>query len=152
MILLSFMHNILSQVHESELVQELTLKRIEADKAEKSRIADAVSAAEVSFINVGDNTPVELRLKASVAAKTSELLNFLRLRALLTSGELEVLTSSLNHAEGAAVFSAADTLLSEDGESKQVVLNGFLSGVGEFEGVTCMVIPFSFIDVELMAR
>ena len=37
------------QVHESELVHELTAKRVEAEKADKARIASAVSAAEVSF-------------------------------------------------------------------------------------------------------
>ena len=35
------------QVHEAELAQELAVKRAEAEKAEKARIADAVSAAEV---------------------------------------------------------------------------------------------------------
>jgi hypothetical protein len=39
----------LLQVHESELVHELTAKRIEAEKADKVRTANAVSAAEVSF-------------------------------------------------------------------------------------------------------
>jgi hypothetical protein len=39
----------LLQVHESELVHELTAKRIEAEKADKARIANAVSVAEVSF-------------------------------------------------------------------------------------------------------
>jgi hypothetical protein len=35
------------QVHESEQVQELTLKRIEAEQAEKQRLRDAVTAAHV---------------------------------------------------------------------------------------------------------
>jgi len=35
------------QVHESELVHELALKRVEAEKAEKARVAEAVSAAQV---------------------------------------------------------------------------------------------------------
>jgi hypothetical protein len=35
------------QVHESEQVQELTLKRIEAEQAEKQRLQDAVTAARV---------------------------------------------------------------------------------------------------------
>ena len=39
----------LLQVHESELVHELTAKRIEVEKADKVRIANAVSAAEVYF-------------------------------------------------------------------------------------------------------
>jgi len=35
------------QVHEHELAQELSSKRLEAEKAERTRIADAVSATEV---------------------------------------------------------------------------------------------------------
>lgn len=35
------------QVHESELVQELTKKRHEAESAEKARVAAAVYEAEV---------------------------------------------------------------------------------------------------------
>ena len=35
------------QLHEHELVQELSFKRVEAEKAERTRITDAVSAAEV---------------------------------------------------------------------------------------------------------
>lgn len=38
------------QVHESELVHELTIKRIETEKSDKARIANAVSAAEVFFL------------------------------------------------------------------------------------------------------
>jgi len=35
------------KVHELEQAQELTLKRVEAEKAEKQRITDAVSAVKV---------------------------------------------------------------------------------------------------------
>jgi hypothetical protein len=37
----------MEQVHESEQVQELTLKRVEAERAEKQRLSDAVAAAHV---------------------------------------------------------------------------------------------------------
>jgi len=36
------------QVHEAELVHELASKRIEAEEAEKAKIAEKLSAAEVS--------------------------------------------------------------------------------------------------------
>jgi hypothetical protein len=38
------------QVHESEQVQELTLKRVEVERAEKQRLKDAVTAAHVFII------------------------------------------------------------------------------------------------------
>ena len=40
-------HTIPLQVHESELAQELLLKRLEIEKIEKTKIAEAVSTAEV---------------------------------------------------------------------------------------------------------
>jgi len=39
------------QVHESELVQELAIKRAEAEKAEKARIADAVATSQVRILS-----------------------------------------------------------------------------------------------------
>lgn len=38
-----------SKVYESELAHELAAKRLEIEKAERARIADAVAAAEVSY-------------------------------------------------------------------------------------------------------
>ncbi|KAF8893392.1 hypothetical protein BD779DRAFT_1620446 [Infundibulicybe gibba] len=106
------------EVHESELVHELSIKRIEADKAEKARIANAVSAAE-----------------AAVAANASEFLSFLRLRALLASGDLDASTISMDNAEAAAVFVAGDVLLGEDNDRKQAAVHGFLFNTGDFEGI-----------------
>lgn len=45
--LVNLTENMSPQVHEAELVQELALKRVEAEKAEKQRISHAVSVAEV---------------------------------------------------------------------------------------------------------
>jgi hypothetical protein len=118
-------------VHESELVQELSVKRLEADKAEKARITDAVSAAQVSHhLNAGDLYQTFI-LQASITSKTSDMLDVLRLRSLLAAGELE------SFSESAAILAAGGVLLSENSESRQAVLNGFLSGAGEFEGVPC---------------
>ncbi|KAJ7647367.1 hypothetical protein FB45DRAFT_893264 [Roridomyces roridus] len=101
--------------HEAQLVTELTLKRQEADRNEKARIASAVAAAE-----------------AAAVARVSEVLNFLRLRSLIASGEVSV---GLESAEVTAVFSAADAL-TEGGENKQAVLAGFMLGQGSYEGVS----------------
>ncbi|KAJ7703234.1 hypothetical protein B0H17DRAFT_1042403 [Mycena rosella] len=103
------------EVHEAQLVTELTVKRQEAEKSEKARIASAVSAAQ----NAGSE-------------RASDLLNFLRLRSLLASGDLSL---GLENAEVTAVFSAGEALLAEAGETKQAVLTGFMLGQGSFEGI-----------------
>lgn len=68
----------------------------------------------------------------------SDLLGVLRVRSLLANGELE------SFAESAALFASVGVLLGDNDESRQIVLNGFLSGVGECEGVSCMYIKGSF--------
>jgi hypothetical protein len=48
------------QVHESELVQELTIKRAEAEKAEKARIAEAVATSQVRILRLdGKNSFID---------------------------------------------------------------------------------------------
>ncbi|KAF8639510.1 hypothetical protein AX17_001415 [Amanita inopinata Kibby_2008] len=104
--------------YEAGLVQELVTKKLEAEKAEKARVAEAVSAAEDAAI-----------------MRTLDILNLLRIRSLLASGELDTLTLSLEHEEGSAVFSVADTLLGDDEEKKKAVIDGFLQGSGDFNGI-----------------
>ncbi|KAJ7045476.1 hypothetical protein C8F04DRAFT_1064898 [Mycena alexandri] len=104
------------EVHEAQLVAELTQKRQEAEKSEKARIASAVSAAENAALT-----------------KAFDLLNFIRLRSLLASGELSL---GLENAEVTAVFSAGEALLAEAGEAKQAVLAGFMFGQGSYEGIS----------------
>ncbi|KAJ7188310.1 hypothetical protein C8R46DRAFT_1054344 [Mycena filopes] len=104
------------EVYEAQLVAELTQKRQEAEKSEKVRIASAVSAAENAAL-----------------AKASELLDLLRVRSLLASGEL---TLGLEGAEVAAVFAAGEALLVGSGETKQTVLAGLMFGQGSYEGVS----------------
>lgn len=41
-------------------------------------------------------------------------------------------------AEATAIYSAADALLSEDGDHKQAAIAGFLVGEGDLDGVSCM--------------
>ncbi|KAJ7096359.1 hypothetical protein C8R44DRAFT_375950 [Mycena epipterygia] len=104
------------EVHEAQLVTELTLKRQEAEKSEKARLASAVSAAQ-----------------NAVLTRASDLLNLLRLRSMLASGELSL---GLESAEVTAVFSAGEALLAEAGDAKQAVLTGFLLGQGSHEGIS----------------
>ncbi|TFK74065.1 hypothetical protein BDN72DRAFT_790127 [Pluteus cervinus] len=105
------------EVHEAELVHELTAKRLEAEKAEKTRLTDAVAAAESSLLG-----------------KFSDILGLVRLRHALSSGD--VTSSSLDNLEGSAVIQAADVLLGENAASRQDLINTLLKGSGEFEGVS----------------
>jgi hypothetical protein len=104
------------EVHEAELVQELAIKRHEADKAEKARIADAVSSAE-----------------AALVSKTNGLLDLVRLRPSLAAG---VDISNIAEADEISAFiSAADALVSEDEELKQATVKSLLFGQ-ELDGVS----------------
>ncbi|KAF8198121.1 hypothetical protein BJ912DRAFT_953159 [Pholiota molesta] len=98
------------EVHESELVQELAIKRLEAEKAEKARINGAVSAAQ-----------------AALVTKTNGILDLLRLRSLLASGVLDI-SNITDATEIAALFSIADALTGDDSESKQAVINDLFFG------------------------
>ncbi|KAG6902099.1 hypothetical protein C0995_004279 [Termitomyces sp. Mi166 len=93
------------EIHESEIAHELTVKRVEAEKAEKKRIADVVAAIEATSTN-----------------KFSQILDLLRLRSLLAAGQHEPFT------ESGVVFVAGDVLLGDDADIKQTVLSGLLSG------------------------
>ncbi|CAA7260598.1 unnamed protein product [Cyclocybe aegerita] len=100
--------------HEAELAQELPAKRLEVEKAEKARVAEAVSAAEAALIS-----------------KTSDILHIFRLRSLLSTGAL-----AIAEPEFTAIHAVTEALVAEDGEHKQAVLNGLLRGSGELNGVS----------------
>ncbi|KNZ76684.1 hypothetical protein J132_09217 [Termitomyces sp. J132] len=101
------------ETHESEVAQEQAAKRVEAEKAEKTRITDAVAANEATSMN-----------------KFSQILGLLRLRSLLATGQHEPFP------ESGVVFVAGDILLGDDADIKQSVVSGLLSGKGELEGVS----------------
>jgi hypothetical protein len=130
-------------VHESELVQELSRKRIEAENAEKAKVVAATLEAEVRDVSLF-SSPITDHLylirKAIITNKASDLLTVFRLRSLLANAGVDSIP------EGTAVFAATDILLGEDGEAKAAVLNGFLSGEGEFESVPCK--PLSVIILQ----
>lgn len=60
-----------------------------------------------------------------------EILTLLRLQSAFTGHP------DISDTESAAVTAAAEALLGEDLEVKQVVLTGLLSGAGDYEGVSC---------------
>ncbi|KAK0505025.1 hypothetical protein EDD18DRAFT_1127317 [Armillaria luteobubalina] len=103
------------EVHESELAVEIAQKEAEAKKLQEIRVKEAITATEQEMI-----------------VKTSQILLFLRFRSLLASGEL--LPLQLSQEEVNLVFSACDVLLGEDGEPKNVMVTGLLTGSGEYEG------------------
>lgn len=61
-------------------------------------------------------------------------MNVLRLRSPLAAAGVDSIP------EGTAIFAAAESLLGEDDEVKRAVLNGFLSGEGEFESIPCKLL------------
>lgn len=104
------------EAHEAELAHELAAQKIAAVKAEKAKIDAAV-----------------LDVQNTLAGRTAEIFVFLRLRSLLGSGELQA--TQIEENELNAIFAASDILLSDDVETKQVLVNGFLHRIGEFQGV-----------------
>ncbi|KAJ3889224.1 hypothetical protein GG344DRAFT_89557 [Lentinula edodes] len=107
------------EVHEAELAIELASKRRAAEEAERLRISDAVSATE-----------------ASNADKAIKLVVFLRMLALLASGELDLSEFGFNQEEINAVNGAGVILLGSDAATKDVVVREFLSSNGHFDGVS----------------
>lgn len=104
------------EVHESELLHELTAKRIEAEKADKLRIANAISTVETALIS-----------------RVYDIVGLIRLRSLIVDGVVDI-SHIADSNEIAAIISAADALVAEDEERKQAVINGFLSGTGDIAG------------------
>ncbi|KAJ3868307.1 hypothetical protein EV359DRAFT_32605 [Lentinula novae-zelandiae] len=107
------------EVHEAELAIELASKRRAAEEAESLRISDAVSATE-----------------ASNAEKATKLVVFLRMLALLASGELDLSEFGFNQEEINAVNGAGIILLGSDSATKDVIVREFLSSNGHFDGVS----------------
>ncbi|EGO00239.1 hypothetical protein SERLA73DRAFT_168035 [Serpula lacrymans var. lacrymans S7.3] len=107
------------EVHEADLQNDIVAQRAEAERAEKARIVAAVSATENSY-----------------TLKTSGLLTLLRLHSILASGHPPPASLNLDESEGSAIFSTTEALLGEEGELKQSVVSGILSGVGDFNGVS----------------
>ncbi|KAJ4487339.1 hypothetical protein C8J55DRAFT_507647 [Lentinula edodes] len=107
------------EVHEAELAVELASKRRAAEEAERLRISDAVSATE-----------------ASSAEKAIKLVFFLRMLALLASGELDLSEFGFNQEEINAVNGAGVILLGSDAATKDVIVREFLSSNGHFDGVS----------------
>ncbi|KAF9568207.1 hypothetical protein CPC08DRAFT_813651 [Agrocybe pediades] len=96
------------EVHESELVQELALKRLEAEKAEKARIAAAVSTAEGALVS-----------------RASGLFDILRLHSSLAQGVLDI-SSFTDATEAAAIAFVANALTSEDVTQRQSAIEQIL--------------------------
>jgi len=123
----------MEQVHESEQAQELTLKRVEAERAERQRLNDAIATAHVSisFCNIKIIAYV-LSLQTIHIAKSSNLLSYLRLHSLFSAGHPSVLSLDLNDKDSSAVFAVGTILLGDEGDKRQAVLSGIMSGEGEY--------------------
>lgn len=70
--------------------------------------------------------------------KTNGILDLLRLRSLLVSGALDI-SNITDASEIAALFSIADALAGDDGESKQAAVNDLFFGT-DVHGVSCTLL------------
>jgi hypothetical protein len=84
-------------------------------------------------------------LQTQHLAKTLDLLSYLRLHSLLSTGHPAGLALNLNDLESGAVFSTSNILLGDEKALKETVLSGFLSGEGRYEGVPCKLPSCHFI-------
>ncbi|CCM00414.1 uncharacterized protein FIBRA_02444 [Fibroporia radiculosa] len=105
-------------VHEAEVAQEYAVKQAEAIEAERQRLLEAVVEAEVAQ-----------------RRKSANMLHLLRLRDRMASGNPAVMALDLDGPEGAAIYSAADTLVGDDSDSRMDFISGFLSGEGVYRDV-----------------
>ncbi|KAF7983770.1 hypothetical protein HWV62_18972 [Athelia sp. TMB] len=106
------------EVHEAEQLQELAQKRAEIERVERQKVAEA--AAEV---------------QAVTEARILDLLTFLRLASLLSSGDPSISSLGLEEEEHAPIFAAHQVLLGDETDDRRSLLSGFLSGEGEHQGV-----------------
>lgn len=82
-------------------------------------------------------TGIFILLQQTHHRKAANLLTLFRLHSALSSGHPSVLSLGLNESEGLAVYSATETLLGDDLDSKIDVVKSYISEEGEIHGVPC---------------
>ena len=73
----------------------------------------------------------------------------MQIHTALTSGTPAAVALNLLENEAMAIFSAVETLLGVDSESKSAVVKGLLTGEGEWQGVPCERFDVTPINTEL---
>jgi len=91
----------------------------EREKLEAERLIVAIAEAESQTFD-----------------KVSRLLHFLRLQDSLSSRHPSVSPLGLEDSEISVVLAAAERLLGEESEVRQLLIRGILSGDGEFQGIS----------------
>ena len=76
------------------------------------------------------------------AARTSDLLSYLRLNQLRSSGQAVAI--ELEESEHDIIVATCNLLLGDETEHKQSVLSGFLTGQGDYDGVPCTLTETMF--------
>ena len=109
----------------------MAAKRVETERAEEARIAQAVSAAEVCFSLYDSKILTRIQIQAELVSKTADILSLLRVRG---AGIPNFITDDT---ERTAIYAATDALLGDDVERKHTVFNGFLFNAGNLNGVSC---------------
>ncbi|KAM6501981.1 hypothetical protein JOM56_001958 [Amanita muscaria] len=106
------------EVYEADFAQEFVAKKLEAERAERAKIAETVAASQNESIQ-----------------KVADILDLLRLRSLLDAGEVD--TPTVDEHESSALLTITETLLSNDQEKRMPVIRGLLLGAEESNGISC---------------
>lgn len=61
---------------------------------------------------------------------------------MLANGDVPPVVLDFDESEGSAIFKVQDVLLGEENDTKTTFISGFLSGEGEFNGVSCKFMVF----------
>jgi hypothetical protein len=108
----------------------------EREKLDAERLIIAIAEAEVRTPLGGSCAGRDHFYQSLTFDKVSRLLHFLRLHASLSSRHPSVSPLGLDDSEIEVVLAAAERLLGEESEIRQVLIRGILSGEGEFEGIS----------------
>ena len=71
-----------------------------------------------------------------MVSRIYDIVGLIRLRSLIADGVVNI-SNIAESSEIGAIVSAADALVAEDEERKQIVINGLLSGTGDIAGLSC---------------
>jgi hypothetical protein len=78
--------------------------------------------------------------QSAILSNASDILDLLRFRSSLANGEINTSALEIQGDEAAAISSASDALLGQDGDVKQAALAAFLLDGGDWQGVPRMSI------------
>ncbi|KAH9083766.1 hypothetical protein EDB83DRAFT_43884 [Lactarius deliciosus] len=110
-------------------------KAVESSEADKA-VTEARDLAEREKSEAERLFVATAKAESQTFDKVSRLLHFLRLHASLSSRHPNVSPLGLGDSEILVVLAAAERLLGEESEVRRLLIQGLLTGEGEFQGIS----------------